>query len=95
MATTTADAVVVLGDLFEVWVGDDLIGQSAFEDACVAVLRAATQRRPVYFMHGNRDFLADPDVVKKRVPIEPIPGLKPWTDDFSDILGPFRVKRRR
>lgn len=60
MATTTADAVVVLGDLFEVWVGDDLIDQSAFEDACVAVLRAATQRRPVYFMHGNRDFLAGP-----------------------------------
>lgn len=60
MATTTADAVVVLGDLFEVWVGDDLIGQSAFEDACVAVLRTSAERRPVYFMHGNRDFLAGP-----------------------------------
>ena len=38
MATTTADALVVLGDLFEVWVGDDLIGQSAFEDHCVTVV---------------------------------------------------------
>ena len=34
----------------------------------------------------NRDFLADADVVKKRVAIEPIPGLKIWTDDFNNLF---------
>ena len=34
----------------------------------------------------NRDFLADADVVKKRVAIEPIPGLNIWTDDFNNLF---------
>jgi UDP-2,3-diacylglucosamine hydrolase len=53
---TDADAVFILGDLFEVWVGDDArFGD--FEARCAAVLRQATQRRHVAFMAGNRDFL--------------------------------------
>ena len=58
---TPADAVFMLGDLFEVWVGDDAIQESGgFEAQGCAALRAAAQRLPVYFMHGNRDFLAGP-----------------------------------
>lgn len=68
LASSTADAIVILGDLFEVWVGDDAIDAQAtipegspstpsFEAHCAAVLRAATRRLPVFFMHGNRDFL--------------------------------------
>ncbi len=34
----------------------------------------------------NRDFLTDPQVVKKRVAIEPISGMKIWTDDFSNLF---------
>lgn len=59
LATTTADALVILGDLFEVWVGDDAILEpGSFEAQGCAHLQAAAQRLPVYFMHGNRDFLA-------------------------------------
>lgn len=57
LASTTADAVVVLGDLFEAWVGDDAVAQPGFAADCAAVLRAASTHRPLYFMPGNRDFL--------------------------------------
>ncbi len=56
--TTPADAVFLLGDLFEVWVGDDAIQEpGSFEAACCALLRRAASRKALYFMHGNRDFL--------------------------------------
>ena len=62
VGSTPADAVFILGDLFEVWVGDDALREpGSFETQGCALLRAATQRLPVYFMHGNRDFLAGPD----------------------------------
>ncbi|WP_367849989.1 UDP-2,3-diacylglucosamine diphosphatase [Rhodoferax sp. WC2427] len=59
MASTTADAVFILGDLFEVWVGDDILDTdpAGFDAACVQVLRDTARQRPVYFMPGNRDFL--------------------------------------
>lgn len=58
LARTRADAVFVLGDLFEVWVGDDAIAEpGSFEDQVCALLRRAAALRPTHFMHGNRDFL--------------------------------------
>ncbi|MEJ7686263.1 MAG: UDP-2,3-diacylglucosamine diphosphatase [Variovorax sp.] len=57
LQTTPADAVFILGDLFEVWVGDDAAAEPGFEAQCAEVLRRACERRPVFFMHGNRDFL--------------------------------------
>jgi UDP-2,3-diacylglucosamine hydrolase len=53
---TTADAICMLGDVFEVWVGDDSRHQP-FEQSLVDQIKAASARRPVFFMHGNRDFL--------------------------------------
>ena len=56
------DALVILGDFLEVWAGDDLLladaglGDSAFWRNCFEVLKRSSAR-PVYFMHGNRDFL--------------------------------------
>lgn len=59
LRTTPADALFILGDLFEVWVGDDAIDEpGSFEAQGCAALRATSQRLPMYFMHGNRDFLA-------------------------------------
>jgi UDP-2,3-diacylglucosamine hydrolase len=51
-----ADAVYILGDLFELWPGDDddsLLGHAITEalHACV------TSGTPVHLLHGNRDFL--------------------------------------
>jgi UDP-2,3-diacylglucosamine hydrolase len=60
MATTPADAVFILGDLFDVWIGDDVLGSHSspnFEDACAKVLGNAAGRLALFFMHGNRDFL--------------------------------------
>ena len=53
---TSADAVLMLGDLFEVWVGDDA-HHGPFEQQCLAVLREASQQRMLAFLPGNRDFL--------------------------------------
>ena len=63
MRTTRADAVFILGDLFEVWVGDDAARDDpagGFEGQCAAVLHHTAARMPVFFMHGNRDFLVGP-----------------------------------
>lgn len=61
MARTPADAVLILGDLFEVWVGDDAAAQDPFLQSCAEVLRETAQRAHVGFMPGNRDFLVGPD----------------------------------
>jgi UDP-2,3-diacylglucosamine hydrolase len=61
LETTPADALFILGDLFEVWVGDDAAALPGFEAQCAELLRRASARRPVFFMHGNRDFLIGPD----------------------------------
>lgn len=72
MQTTRADAVFILGDLFEVWVGDDVLNAPAsrtdptpsFEAHCAQVLKSASQRLDVFFMHGNRDFLLGPEAAQ-------------------------------
>jgi UDP-2,3-diacylglucosamine hydrolase len=61
MATTSAQAVLILGDLFEVWVGDDAVAHDPFLQECAEVLRQTALRMPVAFMPGNRDFLVGPD----------------------------------
>jgi len=58
MQTTPADALFILGDLFEVWVGDDVLEEHGFEHRCAQVIQQTAARVPTFFMHGNRDFLA-------------------------------------
>lgn len=59
-----ADALYILGDLFEAWVGDD---DPSDTGAFVAhELRAlADAGVPVFFMHGNRDFLLGADYARR------------------------------
>ncbi len=55
-----ADALYILGDLFEVWLGDD--DDSALTRTVSTALRAlAAGGVSVYFLRGNRDFLLGPD----------------------------------
>lgn len=61
--TTDADAVLLLGDVFEVWIGADYAGHDAFAEAQMAMLRHAASRRFVGMMVGNRDFLMAPDTL--------------------------------
>lgn len=56
LEATRADAVFLLGDMFEAWVGDDAMALP-FEARCVAMLAGAARRRPLHVMRGNRDFL--------------------------------------
>lgn len=51
-----ADALYILGDLFEAWVGDDDDSPVARE-ACGALRTLSATGLPVYFLRGNRDFL--------------------------------------
>lgn len=57
MDATTADALFILGDLFEAWVGDDAAREPGFDADCASVLQCTARRLPVFLMHGNRDFL--------------------------------------
>jgi UDP-2,3-diacylglucosamine hydrolase len=61
-----SDALFILGDLFEVWVGDDLLNNCGdvkgdddhqFWCHCAELLRSYSQHTPIFFMAGNRDFL--------------------------------------
>ena len=52
----TADAIYILGDLFEAWVGDDETGPMN-QAVCDGLRKCATSGTPVFIMHGNRDFL--------------------------------------
>ena len=58
---TRADAVFLLGDIFEVWVGDDAVSPGSFEARCLEVLNEASRQRPLFFQRGNRDFLVGAD----------------------------------
>ncbi len=60
----TADALYILGDLFEAWIGDDdPSATGAFvADALHGLSEAGV---PVYFMRGNRDFLLGDDYARR------------------------------
>ncbi|GIZ13010.1 UDP-2,3-diacylglucosamine diphosphatase [Pseudomonas sp. NCCP-436] len=51
-----AEALYILGDFFEVWIGDD--GMSPFQREIAQALRELSDTGThLYLMHGNRDFL--------------------------------------
>lgn len=53
---TQAEALYILGDFFEVWIGDD--DHNAFNQHIIDALRKAVQQGlKIFIMHGNRDFL--------------------------------------
>lgn len=85
LTSTPADAVFLLGDLVDSWVGDDILDhpEHTFEQQVAHALHQASQNKDMYFMHGNRDFLignqfcqaagltmlADPSVLQLNAPI--------------------------
>lgn len=55
-AAEDADAIYILGDLFEAWIGDD--EKSEFNELILTTLKEAHSRGlAIYIMRGNRDFL--------------------------------------
>lgn len=58
-----ADALYILGDLFDYWAGDDALDDPAEPlnlAICAVLKQLADSGTRVYFIAGNRDFLAGP-----------------------------------
>jgi UDP-2,3-diacylglucosamine hydrolase len=49
------DALYILGDLFEFWIGDD--DHTILHKIIIQALKSVSQHIPIYFLYGNRDFL--------------------------------------
>lgn len=59
-----SDALYILGDFFEVWIGDDI--QTSVTKAVAHALKDLSQKNcNIYFMHGNRDFLIGKKYLKQ------------------------------
>lgn len=56
-AARQADALYILGDLFEFWVGDDAATTGEFRPVIEGLRALSRAGVPLYFMYGNRDFL--------------------------------------
>ena len=63
LGRTRADAVIILGDLFEAWVGDDAAVPGSFEARCGQALDGC--QADMAFMRGNRDFLLGHDFLAR------------------------------
>jgi UDP-2,3-diacylglucosamine hydrolase len=52
-----AEALYVLGDLFEYWIGDDDLDDNFNREIVAGFAQLSAAGTRLYFMHGNRDFL--------------------------------------
>jgi UDP-2,3-diacylglucosamine hydrolase len=59
-----AEALYILGDLFEAWVGDDDPGEPG-ASVCAALAALTDAGVPVFLMRGNRDFLYGPGIAER------------------------------
>ena len=60
--TSQAQALYILGDFFEAWIGDDDL--TSFNRMIIDALSQATKKGlPIYFTHGNRDFLIGKNIL--------------------------------
>jgi UDP-2,3-diacylglucosamine hydrolase len=59
------EAVFILGDLFEYWVGDDAAASSPFQQEVQRAIANLSTKVKTYYLHGNRDFLIGQSFIKK------------------------------
>ena len=59
-----SDALYILGDLFEIWLGDDAVSPG-YRPVLEGLRRLTDDGVPTYFMHGNRDFLIGDDFARQ------------------------------
>ncbi|WP_114662260.1 UDP-2,3-diacylglucosamine diphosphatase [Polynucleobacter necessarius] len=74
------EAVFILGDLFEYWIGDAAAAHSPFTREVRRALASLSSKTKTYYMHGNRDFLIGPAFLKKT-------GIMPLADPSLVNLG--------
>ena len=68
------DALYILGDLFDRWMGDDIAEPFALDIA--TTLHGLSAKLPIYFIHGNRDFLIG-NTYAKRCGMTLLPEITP------------------
>jgi UDP-2,3-diacylglucosamine hydrolase len=61
---SSADALYLLGDVFETWVGDDESERDKTR-VCQALHALTSRGVPCFFLHGNRDFLLGRDFASR------------------------------
>lgn len=61
----TVEALFILGDLFEYWVGDDAAALSPFHQEVSKSLSHLSKKVDCFYMHGNRDFLIGRSFLEK------------------------------
>ena len=77
-----AEALYVLGDLFEYWIGDDALDQPFNREVAGAFRALAGRGVRLRFMHGNRDFLIGSRFVRES-------GMQPLSDPILvNLYGP-------
>lgn len=59
-----AEALYILGDLFEYWAGDDDLSTAFHLEVTRALQMLSNQGTRVHIMHGNRDFLMNDELAK-------------------------------
>src|SRR6478609_5350774 len=70
-----ADALYILGDLFEAWIGDDASDEVG-DAVADALARLHTRGVPCFYIHGNRDFLlGDAYARRARMTLLPDPSV--------------------
>lgn len=52
------DALYIVGDLFDYWIGPKHLGMPDYEEE-IAAIRTKSKRCPIYFIKGNRDYLVE------------------------------------
>lgn len=62
-----ADKLYILGDFFHLWIGDDALALNPpYQKILEALKRFHLQFKiPIYFMHGNHDFLITPELLQQ------------------------------
>ena len=70
-----ADALYILGDLFEAWIGDDAPDPTA-DEVAAALAELHAHGVPCFYIHGNRDFLlGDTYARRARLTLLPDPSV--------------------
>lgn len=70
-----ANALYILGDLFEAWIGDDAADSTA-DDVARALSELHAHGVPCFYIHGNRDFLlGDAYARRARITLLPDPSV--------------------
>jgi len=63
-AARQADALYILGDLFEFWIGDDVRTETS-QQVAAEISDLKNYETPCYFLGGNRDFLLGEDYARQ------------------------------